>query len=238
MASRIVHLTGAGRIDNTTNETDGLERACLEVIAVLSERREPVAVAQVVHWMRTHTLAPSVALALQRLEQKRLIRRDDTHSVHLTPEGAAMGATILRRRRLLERFLNDTLKVPWHEAYREAKHLEPILSPVMEARVEALTAQATTCPYGNPIPGRSETHPDEQLLVTTPVDSWFIIARIDEEAGEDSCALQFLWTRGLRPGTPLIRRPDAHDGIVVQRADRQFVVSRRIARFLWGRSKL
>jgi DtxR family Mn-dependent transcriptional regulator len=238
MTSRIVHLTGADRIDDHTNGTDGLERVCLEVIAVLSERREPVAIPQIVHWMRTYALAPSIVLALQRLEQKRLIGCDNGHIVHLTDEGAAAGAQILRRRRLLERFLNDTLKVSWHEVYREAKHLEPVLSPVMEARVEALTTQATTCPYGNPIPGRSEAHPDEQLLVTAPVDSWFIISRIDEEAGEDSCALQFLWTRGLRPGTPLIRRPDAHDGMVVQRADRRIVLSRRIARFLWGRSKL
>lgn len=238
MTSRVVHLSGADRIDSNNNGADGLERACLEVIAVLSERREPVATPQVIHWMRARALAPSVVLALQRLEQKRLITRDDVNVVHLTDEGAAAGARILRRRRLLERFLNDTLKVPWHEVYREAKHLEPILSPVMEARVEALTAQATTGPYGNPIPGRSETHHDEQLLVAAPIDSWFVISRIDEEAGEDSCALQFLWTRGLRPGTPLVRRPDAHDGLVVQRADRRFVVSRRIARFLWGRSTL
>ncbi|MCS7291201.1 MAG: DNA-binding protein [Roseiflexus sp.] len=238
MTSRVVYLTGADGIDDHTSERDGLERACLEVVAVLSERREPVVTPQVVHWMRARALAPSIVLALRQLEQKGLIRRDDANIVHLTDEGAAAGAQILRRRRLLERFLNDTLKVPWHEVYREAKHLEPVLSPVMEARIEALTEQATTCPYGNPIPGRSETHPNEQRLITAPVDAWFIISRIDEEAGEDSCALQFLWTRGLRPGTPLIRRPDAPDGLVVQRADRRIVLSRRIARFLWGRSKL
>jgi DtxR family Mn-dependent transcriptional regulator len=236
MTSRITHLTGVEGTDS--NGVEGIERACLDIIAVLSERREPVRVAQVVHWMQMRALAPSVVLALQRLEQKRLISCDDSTIVHLTDEGAAAGAQILRRRRLLGRFLSDTLKVPWHEVYREAKHLEPLLSPLMEARIEALTAHATTCPYGNPVPGRSEVHPDEQLLVTTPIDAWFIISRIDEEAGEDSCALQFLWTRGLRPGTPLIRRPDAHDGMVVQRADRRIVLSRRIARFLWGRSRL
>lgn len=152
MTSRVVHLSGADRIDSNNNGADGLERACLEVIAVLSERREPVATPQVIHWMRARALAPSVVLALQRLEQKRLITRDDVNIVQLTDEGAAAGARILRRRRLLERFLNDTLKVPWHEVYREAKHLEPILSPVMEARVEALTAQATTCPYATLFP--------------------------------------------------------------------------------------
>lgn len=236
MTLRIVQLAG---IDGTdSNGTEDIERDCLDVVTVLSERREPVMAAQVVHWLRTRALSPSVTLALRRLEQKRLIWCDDAHVLHLTDEGAAAGAQILRRRRLLERFLYDTLKVPWHEVYREAKHLEPLLSPLMEARIEALTADATTCPYGNPVPGRSDVHPDEQLLVTTPLNSWFIISRIDEEAGEDSCALQFLWTRGLRPGTPLIRRPDAHDGLVVQRADRRIVLSRRIARFLWGRSKL
>ncbi len=75
------------------------------------------------------------------------------------------------------------------------------------------------------------------MLVTAPIDAWFVVTRIDEEAGEDSCVLQFLWTRGLRPGVPLVRRPDACDGLVVQRADRRIVLSRRMAHFLWGRSK-
>jgi DtxR family Mn-dependent transcriptional regulator len=34
-----------------------------------------------------------------------------------------------------------------------------------------------------------------------------------------------------------VRRPDACDGLVVQRADRRIVLSRRMAHFLWGRSK-
>ncbi len=240
MTSRIVRLTGTDAIDHDHNNNGvaSLERSCLEVIAILNERHEPVMAAQIVHWLRNCALAPSIMLALQRLEQKCLIRRDDTTVVHLTEAGEIAGATILRRRRLLERFLCDTLNVPWHEVYREAKQLEPLLSPVMEARIEEMTSHATVCPYGNPIPGRSETSPDEQLLVTAPINGWFIISRIDEEAGEDSCALQFLWTRGLRPGTPLIRRPDAHDGMVVQRADRHVILSRRIGRFLWGRNKL
>lgn len=239
MTSRIVHPAGTDITDrNGGNSVNGLERSCLEVIAVLSERREPVMVAQVVYWLRNRALAPSITLALQRLEQKRLIWCDDATVIHLTGEGETASAYILRRRRLLERFLYDTLKVPWHEVYREAKHLEPVLSPVMQARVEEMTVNANICPYGNPIPGRSERLFEEQLLVTAPVDTWFIISRIDEEAGEDSCALQFLWTRGLRPGTPLIRRPDTYDGMVVQRADRQIVLSRRIGRFLWGRTKL
>jgi DtxR family Mn-dependent transcriptional regulator len=235
MTSRIVYLTGADWTDG--DEVGGIERACLEVIAGLSERREPVMITHVIDRMRKQFAPPSLALALRRLEQKRLISCDDAGMIGLTDEGHVAGMRILRRRRLLERFLFDTLKVPWHEVYREAKHLEPLLSAVMEARIEALTADATTCPYGNPVPGRSDVSPDECALVTAPINAWFVVTRIDEEAGEDSCALQFLWTRGLRPGIPLVRRPDACDGLVVQRADRRIVLSRRMAHFLWGRSK-
>ncbi|MGQ9550373.1 MAG: metal-dependent transcriptional regulator [Roseiflexus sp.] len=232
MTSRIVYLTGANRIDG--DEVSGIERACLEVIAGLSERCEPVGSAHVIDRMRKRVALSSLFPALRRLEQKRLIACDGAGTLFLTDEGRMSGVRILRRRRLLERFLFDTLKVPWHEVYREAKHLEPLLSPVMEARIEALTADATTCPYGNPVPGRSQVSPGECLLVTAPINSWFIVTCIDEDAGEDSCALQFLWTRGLRPGVPLVRRPDACDGLVVQRADRRIVLSRRMAQFLWG----
>lgn len=235
MTSRIVYLTGADRTDG--DEVAGIERACLEVIAGLSERREPVMIVYVIDRMRKQFPSSSLALALRRLEQKGLVVHDDAGALCLTDEGRGAGMRILRRRRLLERFLFDTLKVPWHEVYREAKHLEPLLSAVMEARIEALTTDAITCPYGNPIPGRSEISSDEGVLVTAPINAWFVVTRIDEEAGEDSCALQFLWTRGLRPGVPLLRRPDACDGLVVQRADRRIVLSRRMAQFLWGRSK-
>lgn len=210
-----------------------VERSYLEVIAYLAARREPVIAARLVRWLRVR--APTVTHVLQRLEQKQLIGRDGAGAIALTPAGDAIAQRIIRRHRLLERFLYDTLKIPWHEVHREATLLEPALSPALEARIADLVGDAATCPHGNPIPGQGAPPDNDVQLTAAPPGSWAVITRIDEEAGEDSCTLQLLWARGLLPGTTLVRLPDGPGGVRLQRADRRLVLSRRVAGLLWVR---
>lgn len=209
-----------------------VERSYLEVIYYLAARREPVIAAQLARWIRVRP--PTVTNIVQRLEQKGLIVRDPTGAISLTPAGSAIAEHVVRRHRLLERFLYDTLKIPWHEVHREATLLEPAISPALEERVAALVGDAKVCPHGNPIPGQGAPVYDDGRLINAPAGSWFVITRIDEEAGEDYCTLQLLWSRGLIPGTPLVRLPDPRDGIALRRADRRVVISRRVAGLIWG----
>jgi DtxR family Mn-dependent transcriptional regulator len=208
-----------------------VERSYLEVIYYLAARREPVIAAQLARWIRVRP--PTVTNIVQRLEQKGLIQRDAMGSISLTKGGAAIAEEVVRRHRLLERFLYDTLNIPWHEVHREATVLEPAISSALEERIAALVGDAATCPHGNPIPGRGAINEDVRL-VAAPPGAWFVITRIDEEAGEDSCTLQLLWARGLVPGTPLVRLPDPRDGLAVRRADRRVLLSRRVAGLIWG----
>lgn len=210
-----------------------VERSYLEVIYYLAARREPVIAAQLARWIRVRP--PTVTNIVQRLEQKQLIQREPSGAISLTQSGTAIAEQVVRRHRLLERFLYDTLKIPWHEVHREATLLEPAISSALEERIAALVGDAATCPHGNPIPGRGSVCADDRL-VATPPGSWFVITRIDEEAGEDYCTLQLLSARGLVPGTPLVRLLDPRDGIAVRRADRRIVLSRRVAGLIWGTS--
>lgn len=183
-----------------------VERSYLEVIAYLETRREPVIAAQLARWMRVRP--PTVTSVVQKLEQKQLIVRD-AHAIQLTAAGRVIAEQVIRRHRLLERFLYDVMGIAWHEVHREATLLEPALSPVLEERIAAMVGDAATCPHGNPIPGRAALPNNDMRLSAVAPGSWFVITRIDEEAGEDSCTLQLLWARGLMPGTPLVRlRPD------------------------------
>ncbi|MCS6880285.1 MAG: metal-dependent transcriptional regulator [Oscillochloridaceae bacterium] len=235
MSFRTVRTTPLRIMDDAHTGDHNLtpaERAYLEVIAYLEARREPVLSVSIARWLKVRP--PTVTHMLQRLEQKGLIRRDGGHSIALTSEGAAIAERIIRRHRLLECFLHDVVGVPWHEVHREATLLEPVLSSVLEARITELVGQATVSPHGNPIPGRGTPPPDDLPLVVAPVGDWFVITRIDEEAGEDSCTLQFLWTHGLVPGTPLVRMHDAPGSVRIQRAGRRVILSRRVAGFLWG----
>jgi DtxR family Mn-dependent transcriptional regulator len=209
-----------------------VESAYLEVIAYLATRREPVLAAHLARWMRVRP--PTVTHVLQRLELKRLISREVGHAIQLTAEGNGIAERIIRRHRLLEYFLYNTLQIPWHAVHREATLLEPALSPMMEAQIAALVGDATTCPHGNPIPGQGAPIINDRCLVTVAPGSSFEITRIDEQAGEDSCTLQFFWTRDLLPGRALTRLLDPVGSIAVQRGARRVVLSPRVARFLWG----
>ncbi|GAB4129894.1 MAG: metal-dependent transcriptional regulator [Roseiflexaceae bacterium] len=218
---------------------DGLtpvERSYLEVISYLASRHGPVISAQIARWKRVRP--PSVVPVLQRLEQKQLISRTAVGAITLTDTGREIAEWIIRRHRLLERFLFDVLHVPWHEVHREATLLEPALSVALEERVVALVGAATTCPHGNPIPRRATAPSDDLPLTQATPGSWFVISRIDEEAGEDSCTLQLLWMRGLIPGTPLVRLADPTSGVALLRADRSITISRRVAGFIWGHSRV
>ncbi|MEN9937601.1 MAG: hypothetical protein RLZZ387_4180 [Chloroflexota bacterium] len=209
-----------------------VERSYLEIIAYLAERREPVIAAQLARWL--HVRPPTVTSTLHRLEQKGLVAREASGALHLTPDGTTLAAQIIRRHRLLECFLYNVLQVPWHAIHREASQLEPALSPLLEAHMNALIGHATVCPHGNPIPGHETAAQQDIRLSTAPAGAHFVITRIDEEAGEDSCSLQLLWTRRLLPGTSLVRLPDPRDGIAVRRADHRIVLSRRLAGLVWG----
>jgi DtxR family Mn-dependent transcriptional regulator len=209
-----------------------VERSYLEVISYLAARREPVIAAQLARWMRVRP--PTVTHVVQRLEQKGLIVRDPAGAIALTPSGCELAEQVVRRHRLLERFLYDHMQIPWHEVHREATMLEAAISPALEERIAAMVGDKPTCPHGNPIPGQGEPTPDDVRLITVQPGAWFVITRIDEEAGEDSCTLQLLWARGLLPGTPLVRLPDAHNGIAVRRADRRVLIGRRVAGLIWG----
>jgi DtxR family transcriptional regulator, Mn-dependent transcriptional regulator len=233
MGSRSTPRHATHDVDANDQGLTPVERSYLEVIAYLAARREPVIAAQLARWLRVS--AATVTHTLRRLEQKQFVRRQPDHRLALTAEGTLIAEQIIRRHRLLECFLYDVVKAPWHALHREATALEPLLSPTLEARMVALVGHARTSPYGNPIPGQGAPPLNDQRLIKAPVGNWFVITQIDEEAGEDSCTLQLLWARRLLPGTPLVRLPDGAGGVLrVQCAHRKLTLSRRVAGLLWG----
>lgn len=210
-----------------------VERSYLEVLYYLASRHEPVIAARLVRWM--HVRPPTVTHVVQRLEGKGLIARSAAGEISLTPMGNMWAEQIVRRHRMVECFLYNIMGIPWHQVHREAVRLEPALSPALEAQIEHLVGDATICPHGNPIPGQAEQALDDMPLTSAPTGVWFVITRIDEEAGEDPCTLQMLWTRGILPGTALIRLLDPVGGVAIRRADRRVVLSQRVAGLIWGK---
>src|ERR1700712_5793286 len=138
---------------------------------------------------------PTVHEMVGRLERDGYITRDKDRTIAFTPSGVEHAEQIVRRHRLIERFLTDVLGVPWDEVHEEAERLEHAMSPVLEERMLAAIGDARTCPHGHPIDvgARISSVPLADVLEGASVT----ILRFENEA-ED--LLHYLMDSGLEPG--------------------------------------
>jgi DtxR family transcriptional regulator, Mn-dependent transcriptional regulator len=210
-------------------------REYLEVIYYLAARREPVIGARLAEWM--NVTPPTVTNIVKRMEDQGYITRDGRGDISLTDEGFTLAEAMVKRHRVLERFLVDIMGIPWHMIHEEAVRLEHALSPTMEARIEALVGQSTTCPHGNPIPGRAPGYEGSVRLDQVGVGHGFVLRRIVEEAEEDSELMRYFQVNGLTPGARFeVADQSPSYGVTLRRGGQTITLSAQIASQLWGES--
>jgi DtxR family Mn-dependent transcriptional regulator len=169
------------------------EEEYLQTLFWLQEARLPMTAANVSRAMQLS--APTVHEMIGRLERDGYITRAGDKTISFTSEGSEHAEGIVRRHRLIERFLTDVLGIPWDEVHEEAERLEHAMSPVLEERMLAAIGNAKTCPHGHPINAgnRIEGVP---LADVAPGASVRIL-RLENEA-ED--LLHYLKAAGIEPG--------------------------------------
>jgi DtxR family Mn-dependent transcriptional regulator len=208
------------------------ERDYLEIIYYLVQRDEPVIAARLAEWL--HLQPPTVSYAVQEMEKKGYITRDERNVIALTADGAPLAAAIVRRHRVLECFLAEVVGMPWHLLHEEAVRLEHALSPALEDRITSLVGDATICPHGNLIPGSTAALPDLTRLDTADVGTLVTIRRIEEQAEEQTDLLRYLESHGIVPGNQFFIPDAASYGITLRRCNHDITLSEEIAAVLWG----
>jgi DtxR family Mn-dependent transcriptional regulator len=141
---------------------------------------------------------PAVSEMIRRMETAGLVEIDRT--VRLTGPGRHLAETVVRRHRLAERLLTDILGLSWAEAHKEAGKWEHVISDSVEAAINRLLGDPTTCPHGNPIPGADYHAPDSLPLAKLAVGRDFVVSRITEELEFTPGLLEFLEAADLCPG--------------------------------------
>ena len=151
--------------------------------------------------------APTVHEMIGRLERDGYITRAGDRSISFTASGAEHAEGIVRRHRLIERFLTDVLGVPWDEVHEEAERLEHAMSPVLETRMLAAIGDAKTCPHGHPI--RAGARLAGVPLADVVTGATVRVLRFENEA-ED--LLRYLKASGIEPGLEgvLVERDEEH----------------------------
>ena len=169
------------------------EEEYLQSLFWLQEAGLPMTGANVARAMQLS--APTVHEMVGRLERDGYITRDAEKTISFTAAGAERAEEIVRRHRMIERFLTDVLGIPWDEVHEEAERLEHAMSPVLEERMQAAIAGADTCPHGHPIAaGKRLTGVP---LADVQVGASVRVLRFENEAEE---LLRYLKAAGLEPG--------------------------------------
>lgn len=168
----------------------------LQAIYTLADEGASVIAARIAEFLGVS--APAVSEMLHRLERDGLVTISDRHEVRLTAAGQTAANTVVRRHRLVERFLVDILGYEWWKVHDEAERLEHALSPEMEERMQRVLGDPTTCPHGNPMPG-VRAAPTRTLGSLGPGQT-SVIERIPDQFEHESGFLEYLDSVGLRPG--------------------------------------
>jgi len=174
----------------------------LEAIYYMWSEKEPLRSARLADWLGVSR--PTVAIGLRRMTRDGLVRMNGRKEIELTEAGMAAAEAIVRRHRLMERWLTDVLGLDWVTADAEAARLEHAVSDVVERRLYEVLGRPSTCPHGNPIPGYSEAAPREVRLSSLGAGDEVTVTRVSEVAEREAPPLlAYLHQRGLTPGRRL-----------------------------------
>src|SRR5688572_15270357 len=188
------------------------EEEYLQTLFWLQEAKLPMTGANVARAMQLS--APTVHEMIGRLERDGYITRGTDKHISFTETGREHAEGIVRRHRLIERFLTDVLGIPWDEVHEEAERLEHAMSPVLEERMLAAIGDAKTCPHGHPI--AAGTRIDRVPLADVEPGASVTILRFENEA-ED--LLHYLKASGLEPGLKGTLVSSSPDEVVVEAAN-------------------
>jgi DtxR family Mn-dependent transcriptional regulator len=197
--------------------------------------KEPLRSARLADWLGVSR--PTVTVALRRMTRDRLVRMNRRKEIELTARGMRKAESIVRRHRIMERWLTDALGLDWVTADEEAARLEHAVSDVVEQRLYEALGRPTTCPHGNPIPGHSVASAKEVRLSSLRTGARANLTRVSEVAEREAPPLlAYLHQRDLTPGrqVKVLEVDDVGNTLRVKVAEREITLSHETAGKLWA----
>lgn len=142
---------------------------------------------------------PSVTGMVKRLSESGLLEHVPYRGVQLTQAGRRTAMRVLRRHRILEKYLTAKLGYDWDSVHDEAERLEHAASDELVERMAMALGNPEFDPHGAPIPAKDGTMkmPEFTALSEIPVGE---IAELRLVSDKDSALLRYLRSRGLRLG--------------------------------------
>ena len=198
------------------------EEEYLQIMYWLQEAGLPITGANIARAMQVSP--PTVHEMIGRLEADGYVTRGSDKALAFTDDGREQATQIVRRHRLIERFLTDVFDIPWDQVHEEAERLEHWMSPVVEERMLRAIGDAKTCPHGHPIfeGAREQGVP----LADVEEGASVRVLRFENEA-ED--LLHYLKDTGIYPDLEGTLSLAGEDEVVLDAGDEQLSVTRSVA---------
>ena len=207
----------------------------LEAIYYMWFEKEPLRSARLADWLGVSR--PTVAIGLRRMTRDGLVRMNGRKEIELTEAGLRAAESIVRRHRIMERWLTDVLGLDWVTADAEAARLEHAVSEVVEQRLFEVLGHPATCPHGNPIPGFSEAAPREVPLSSRLAGQRAAVTRVSEVAEREApLLLGYLHDRDLTPGREIVvlEADEVGKTVRVRVAESDVTLSHETASKVWA----
>jgi len=202
----------------------------VKAIYQLAQRGEESAVATGQIAASLGVLPGTVTSMLKTLDDSKLATYTPYEGVRLTAAGRALALRVLRRHRLIEQFLSQTLELSWDEVHEEAEHMEHAVSDWLVDRIDAYLGHPATDPHGDPIPQADGTMSEvaDRPLIDCVVGERFRVARVTDQSPE---FLRYLSQAGIEIGVEgsLVINEPTRENITVQLAGRNKTLTRESA---------
>jgi DtxR family Mn-dependent transcriptional regulator len=142
---------------------------------------------------------------LKRLEADGLVERGEQKEAILTPEGAERAKRVVRKHRLIERFLTDFMGYTAAESHVHADELGDTFTDDMIERINVRLDRPDRCPHGWPVDPEFEQQENAELVPLAELGAGRD-AEIVRLAEHDGDLLHWFYDEGLVPGTPVMVR--------------------------------
>ena len=149
---------------------------------------------------------------LKRLEAEGLVERGERKEAILTPIGIERAEHVVRKHRLIERFLTDFMGYTAAESHIHADELGDTFTDDMIDRIDERLGHPDRCPHGWPVDTTAEQVENRELVPLSdlvPGDR----ATIVRLAEHDSDLLHWFYNEGLVPESEVVVRAVEPEGV-------------------------
>lgn len=175
----------------------------------------------------------SVTGMVRRLAEQGLVVYERYRGVQLSEDGRLVALRTIRRHRILETYLVQTLGFSWDQVHDEAERLEHAASDDLIERMAAALGNPVADPHGAPIPSVSGEVDERQHRTLADLETG-ATARVVSVSDDNPGLLRYLEEIALTPGTELavLARAPFDGPLTLQVGDAQPVVGIGLAQQL------